>query len=222
MYTFKAMPRPRSLTDKDVASAALAVIDRDGLTGFTMRAVAAELNMATMSIYRYVEDRERLEELVVELLFSQVDVNPPRRCSWRRQLATLVGRVRDILEAHPQVVPFALGHRLTSADGLRLSENVLTILARAGFTAQQIGVANRTLMAYLLGSVQFEHFGPLSATGAALMATLPQEEYPLLSESAHGAQHMTSDQEFRRGLTIVLDGLEASLKRPSHSRAGST
>jgi len=44
---------------------------------------------------------------------------------------------------------------------------------------------------------------------------LPVEDYPLLSQSAHRARHMTSDQEFRRGLAIVLDGLEASLKRPT-------
>src|SRR5476651_2571201 len=54
----RAMPRHRSLTDTDVAVAALAVIDRGGLDAFTMRAVAAELGMATMSIYRYVSNRE--------------------------------------------------------------------------------------------------------------------------------------------------------------------
>src|ERR1700690_3860275 len=108
------MPRPRSLTDTDVATAALAVIDRDGLAAFTMRAVAAELNVATMSLYRYVRDREHLEELVVDLLLSQVDTTLPRRGAWTRQVTTLVERVRDTVRAHPQVVPFALAHRLSS------------------------------------------------------------------------------------------------------------
>src|ERR1700690_3867183 len=128
------MPRPRSLTDTDVAAAALKVIDRGGIAAFTMRAVAEELNMATMSIYRYVSSREQLEELVVEVLFSEVDITPLRRASWRKQVTTLVERVRDVVRAHPQIVLLGLAHRLTSPQGLRLSEAVLTILAEAGFT----------------------------------------------------------------------------------------
>src|ERR1035437_9415708 len=105
MYAVSTMPRPRSLTDTDVAAAALAVIDRGGPAAFTMRAVAAELNMATMSIYRHVSNREQLEALIVEVLFAEVDTTPPRRCSWRRQISALVERVRDAVRAHPQVVP---------------------------------------------------------------------------------------------------------------------
>jgi hypothetical protein len=37
--------------------AALTVIDRDGLDALSMRAVAAELDVGTMSLYRYIIDR---------------------------------------------------------------------------------------------------------------------------------------------------------------------
>jgi AcrR family transcriptional regulator len=71
------MPRPRTLTHAQVASAALAVIDRDGLPALSMRAVAKDLGMSTMALYRYVDDREELEGLVVELVLSAVDTGPP-------------------------------------------------------------------------------------------------------------------------------------------------
>jgi AcrR family transcriptional regulator len=205
------MPRPRSLTDTDVAAAALAVLDRDGLSGFTMRAVAAQLNLATMSIYRYVSNRERLEELIVESLFAEVDTAPPSRASWRRQITVLVERVRNTVRAHPQVVLLGLAHRLTSRQGLRLSEAVLGVLSRAGFTAEQRDVANRVLMVYLIGSIQFEHSGQLSGAGTAVMATLVRNEYPLLAETASRTVRLTTTQEFQRGLSVVLDGLEALL-----------
>jgi hypothetical protein len=48
------MPRPRSLSHDRIAAAALAVIDRRGLAALSMRTVAAELGMGTMSLYRYV------------------------------------------------------------------------------------------------------------------------------------------------------------------------
>ena len=71
------MPRPRSLTPDQLASAALAVLDREGLAGLSMRAVAKELGMSTMALYRYVDDREELEGLVVERVLSAVDTTPP-------------------------------------------------------------------------------------------------------------------------------------------------
>jgi AcrR family transcriptional regulator len=207
------MPRPRSLTPADVAAAALAVLDREGLAGFTMRAVAAELHMATMSIYNYVRSREELEELVIEALLSEVDLTLPRRATWRRQVSILVERVRDVAQAHPQVVPLALPHRLTSAAGLLLSETFLGALARAGFGGQQRERANRILMSYLLGSLQFEHSGQLSAMGSATVARL-SGEYPLVADGAQMARRALPDEEFRIGLAIVLDGLQASLARP--------
>jgi AcrR family transcriptional regulator len=206
------MPRPRSLAPADVAAAALAVIDREGLAAFTMRAVAAELHMATMSIYNYVRSREELEELIVEALLSEVDLALPRRATWRRQVSILVERVRDVALAHPQVVPLALPHRLTSAAGLLLSETFLDVLARAGFAGQQRERANRILMSYLLGSLQFEHSGRLSATGSATVARLSRE-YPLVADGAQMARRASPDEEFRTGLAIVLDGLQASLAR---------
>jgi AcrR family transcriptional regulator len=209
------MPRPRSLTDTDIAYAAIAVIDRDGLIGLNMRAVAAELNIATMSIYRYVASREQLEELIVAVLFSEVDLTPPRRSTWRTQIAALVERVRDKVRAHPEVIPLGLPHRQTSAPSLRLSETVFGILARAGFTASQRELGNRTLVMYLLGSLQLEHYGRLSGAGAAQMANLSREEYPMLWASTHRSRSLTSDQEFRQGLEVVLDGLEALLRIPA-------
>ena len=62
------MPRPRSLTPRRLAQAALGVLDRDGAAGLSMRAIATELRLSTMGLYRYVTDRDDLERLVVDLV----------------------------------------------------------------------------------------------------------------------------------------------------------
>lgn len=208
------MPRPRSLTPAEVAGAALAVIDREGLAGFTMRAVAAELHMATMSLYNYVHSRQELEQLIVETLFSEIDLALPRHATWHKQITVLVERVRNVAKAHPQVVPLVLPHRLTSAPVLRLSETVLGVLARAGFAGQHRERANRILMIYLIGSIQFELTGELSSAGSEAVAKL-SAEYPLAAESARQARRAVPDEEFYQGLAIVLDGLQVSLNRSS-------
>jgi len=52
------------------------------------------------------------------------------------------------------------------------------------------------------------------------MANLSRDKYPLLAETVRQTRHLTTDQEFRTGLNIVLDGLEASLERSSRRKAG--
>jgi AcrR family transcriptional regulator len=211
-YAVKDMPRPRSLTTNRIAAAALAVIDRDGLAALSMRGVAAELGMGTMSLYRYVTDREQLEELVVDLVLSTVDVTRPERAPWPRQVAILVERVRNAVSAHPDVVPLTVTHRHTSRSLQRWAESVLTVLTEAGFTGLHRVIALRTLLSYVIGAIQLEHVGALSGPATAAMANLPPNEFPLLSQTARNAHPISSDEEFRRGLTILLRGL---LRGPS-------
>ena len=200
------MPRPRSLTQTDIATAALAVVDRTGLTSLTMRSVATELGMGTMSLYRYVTDREQLEGLVVDLVLSGVDLAPP--CGdWARQVAVLAERVRAALAAHPAVVPLTLTRRHAAVGTLRFGERILEILTRAGFTGRARVIALRSLLAYVVGAIQQEHLGALSGPGTAALAALPPEDFPYLAENAHAARGVPADEEFRGGLDALLRGL---------------
>jgi AcrR family transcriptional regulator len=207
LYAVGTMPRPRSLTETQIAAAALAVIDRDGLAALTMRAVARELGMGTMSLYRYVDDRDQLEGLVVDLVLGAVDTTPPTGSSWRERVATMVERVRDAVGAHPNVVPLTLTHRQGSPSSLRWGETVLGILTEAGIVGERRVVALRSLVGYLVGAIQLEHLGPLSGDGTRAMATLPGADFPLLAETARQAARVTVDEEFRRGLAVLLNGL---------------
>jgi AcrR family transcriptional regulator len=208
------MPRPRSLTHSGIATAALAAIDRAGLAALSMRAVAAQLGVSTMSLYRYVTDREQLEGLVVDLVLSSVDTTPPVGSSWTKQVAALVERIRDAVGAHPSVVPLILTRRHTSETMLRWFEAILGVLADAGFTGAQRVVALRSLSSYVIGAMQLEHLGPLSGSGTAVMANLPHDGYPLLADTARHAQQLPPDEEFRRGLDVILRGLRPDATLP--------
>ncbi|MFC4507830.1 MULTISPECIES: TetR/AcrR family transcriptional regulator [Streptomyces] len=202
------MPRPRSLTSDQPASAALAVIDRDGLAGLSMRAVAQELGMSTMGLYRYVHDREELERLVVELVLGAVDTEPPDPdASWRERIEAMARRLRDAVSAHPAVVPLTITHRHRSLGVLRWSEAVLTVLTEAGVEGERRVIALRGLISYVIGAIQLEDLGPLSGSGTAAITELPSGEFPLMSETARHARNVGADQEFLGGLAMLLDGL---------------
>ncbi|WP_433198937.1 TetR/AcrR family transcriptional regulator [Nocardia sp. CA-107356] len=201
------MPRPRSLTSPAIAAAAIAVLDRDGLSGLTMRAVAKELRIATMGLYRYVADRDELEVLLVDHLLATIDLTPPKAPDWRDRVTALLDRMRTAICTHPAAVPLVVRHRQSAPASVRWIEAMLTVLTAAGFTGIGRVLAQRTLVAYLLGHLQNEHYGPLSGAGTAAMTRLTPADYPLLTETATDARKVDAETEFRLGIEIVLRGL---------------
>jgi AcrR family transcriptional regulator len=208
------VPRPRSLTTDDLATAALAVIDRDGLPALTMRAVAQELRMATMALYRYVADRDELEILVANRILDPVDISLPPVADWRERAAILLERLRAAASAHPAAIPLTLRHRQSAPASLRWIEAMLTVLTEAGFTGSERVIAQRTIVGFLLGYLQNEHYASLLGAGTAALAQAPADEYPLLAETAARASAMSPADEFRGGTAILLQGLAARLDQP--------
>jgi AcrR family transcriptional regulator len=200
------MPRPRSLTSTQIATAALAVVDRDGLHSLSMRAVAQELGIGTMSLYRYVTARRDIEELIVDLVLQAMDLSMPRGSAGRR-LSMLADRMRAAVSEHPAVVPLLLTHRHSSSSLRRWGETMLTVLTDAGLTGKQRVIAFRAILGYVVGALRVEYLGALSGPGTAALAALPAEEFPILSETAAQAQTIPANEEFRRGFDILLRGL---------------
>ncbi|GHF78478.1 AcrR family transcriptional regulator [Amycolatopsis bartoniae] len=205
------MPRPRSLTPAQLATAALAVLDRDGLEALTMRAVAKELGMGTMSLYRYVDDRAQLEALVVDLVLDLVDLALPRTSAHDR-LVLLAERVREVVGEHSAVVPLLLLHRHTSTASRRWGELVLQTLAEAGLTGRQRVIAFRAYLSYVLGALQTAFYSPLSGAGTVQLST--QDDFPVLAETARAARHIGPEEEFREGLELLLSGLTGAAEAP--------
>jgi AcrR family transcriptional regulator len=204
----QAVPRPRSLTHDKIASAALSVLDREGPGALSMRSVAGELGVGTMSLYRYVDGKEQLETLVVDRVLGAVDLEVPARARWTRCVSLLAERARRAIADHPSIVPLVLLRRHSCEASLCWGEAVLRALSDGGFTGKRRALAFRTLLSYVLGAVQVEHFGALAGRGTVAIAELPRARFPNLAETARHAQRIPEVDEFKSGLSAVLRGLE--------------
>jgi AcrR family transcriptional regulator len=204
------MPRARSLTLPALTEAALRVIDRAGLSGLSMRTVADELGIGTMSLYRYVAGREQLEGLVVEHVAGSIDLALPPRLHWDKRIATLLLRLREALARHPAIIPLLVSRRHIERSSLRLAEALLEALTEAGITGKRRVIALRALLSYSVGALQFQALAPLSGGGTDAMAALPHDQFPLLAETARAARRVTPHEEFQRGLELLLRGLRDS------------
>lgn len=204
------MPRARSLTLTVIADAALRVLDAEGVAGLSMRTVAGELGIGTMSLYRYVSDRDQLEAVIVERVLGGIDFKLTPRLRWDKRIRTLLERMRATVAEHPELIPLVVSRRHMERSSLQLGEALLEALTEAGFAGRRRAVALRALLGYTIGALQFQHLGPLAGPGTQQIAKLPEAQYPLLAETARSAQQLSAEEEFRGGLDLLLRGLGAS------------
>ncbi|WP_067815821.1 TetR/AcrR family transcriptional regulator [Actinomadura kijaniata] len=208
------MPAPRKFTHQQLQAAALELIDQEGLTGLTMRALATRLGTGPMTIYNYVDGREGLERLVTSAVMAQAHWPDDPSGDWRTRVKAIAEAIWRAVRAHPNAIPLILTARSLDEDALVPTEALLQALADSGRSGADLLAAFRVVSGFIAGFAQAELTGPLVAGRdaeaiTARMADLPARRFPRLIETAHAA---TGDPqaEFHSGLKILLAGLDAS------------
>jgi AcrR family transcriptional regulator len=95
-------PRPRH-TRQDVALAAVAIADADGIDRVTFRAVAARLGVGVMSLYTYVPDKQALVYDMVGEVVAELRLPEPTG-DWRADMHRMANEQRALLHRHPWLV----------------------------------------------------------------------------------------------------------------------
>jgi AcrR family transcriptional regulator len=208
------MGRPARFSRADLQREALALVDRHGVAGLSMRALAARLGTGAMTLYNHVAHREDLELLVVEAVLGAVEWPRRRRRDWRDAVRDVAVALWRAVRTHPQVIPLILTRRSRSPAVFAASEALLAALARGGRTGEDLLVAFRSVQALIMGFAQVELAGALSRAAGERPQTvirrfraLPRERYPHLIEIATAAMTSEAEAEFRAGLEALLAGL---------------
>ena len=207
------------LSRERIAATALELLDREGLEALSMRRLAEELCVGTMTLYRYFRDKEELLDAVVDATVP-VDLPDLPEGTWRERIAELLRYVRLGMTRHPGLVSLRLDRPFLSPGGARFTELTLQILRDGGFTREEAVSAYRALFSYTLGFVYFFRFAGEEGSAARRAAqqevrrgleALPEEEFPAMTESAaeFGAT-VAAESQFDYGLERLLDGLEAA------------
>lgn len=207
------MGRPQRFTTADIEAAALAVIDRDGTAGLTMRAVARELGTGAMTLYNYVDDPAALEALVVDRVLRDATPLPAPTADWRADVSAIAEAVWRAVRPHPHVIPLILARRSRSALFTDTAEALLAGLARSGRQGADLLVAFRAVATLATSFAMTELAGPLTTSREDPDAvidrfrSLPRDRYPHLIAIAEAARTSEPEAEFRAGLAALVDGL---------------
>lgn len=213
MAGVKQQPKQQRLSRDRILGVALETVEEEGLDALSMRRLAQRLDVWPMSIYRYFRDKDELLDALAESAAVGLAV-PSARASWRNQMKALLHEARRVLG--PDLAS-RLPRAIVSPGLLRLSEAGLSILEQAGFDEQQSARAWRALLSYTFGFPSTSMTGDAARRTRAAIAALPEDGFPALHAAANQlASVLAADDEFDRGLDIVLDGLS---KTGSPSRA---
>jgi TetR/AcrR family tetracycline transcriptional repressor len=156
----------RGLSLDRIVTATLELVDEQGIGAATMRAVSSRLGVRSMSLYRYVQDRDELFDAVVERIVNELGDDPEVQLrpvdGWRPYLTGMAHGVRRYARAHPHAFPLVATRPPTAPwvnpplRSLRWVEAMLTGLAAEGFSDEQVLFTYRTFNSFLLGYLLLE------------------------------------------------------------------
>jgi AcrR family transcriptional regulator len=221
-------PARETLSREQIVQAALATLDEEGLAGLSMRKLAAKLGAGATSLYWHVQTKDDLIDLVIDQIYGEVDVPDPELAGWRNGALLFAHSLRAAVLRHPWLPEIVYTRPSLGPNAMAIGSRGVVLFGTAGFTGRDVDQAMSTLMSYVLGSVSSEAAVRTVArkTGQSIEEwtgdVLEQArgvlgDHPEMQESvqrwAGRDPNAVYNETFTFGLDIILDGLEARLKK---------
>lgn len=145
-----------------VLSAALGLVDREGLSALSMRRTGAELGVEAMALYRYAAGKDALLDGLVEALYAELEEElaaSEESPEWRDELHRIAAATYRVALGHPHVAPLLATRMLAvplarrPLPVLRDHERILALLNRAGLDEDATVSAFRAVSGWVLGCI---------------------------------------------------------------------
>ena len=236
--TYGGLMARETLSREQIVTAALDLLDAEGLEGMNMRALGKRLNSAATAVYWHVGSREGLIALAADRAWAEVDLPDPAEVGWRTAASEMATSEYAMLTRHLWLVQAFGSYQLYGPGKARHDDHSIAVYEAAGFVGAEADQATSAVFTFVLGNAL-----GLAATASftrklgrdggdvhALMQASRAEVVELaaqfprlrarfeLPSAGYGSAPRGS---FAFGLQAVLDGLEARLAARATSDASS-
>ncbi|KUL48355.1 GntR family transcriptional regulator [Streptomyces sp. NRRL F-4489] len=215
-----------ALTLGRIVRAAVAIADTEGPAAVSMRRVAADLGVATMSLYRHVADKDDLVTRMMDSVMAEHPLPAEPPADWRAAIEVAARQLWALFRRHPWLAPaLSVTRPQLISSALPYSEWMLTTLHAHGLDLHTAFTAHLTLFNYTRGiAVNLEaereaeaHSGLdseewMDTQEPALLEILAAGRFPALSRLAAAGYDFDLDALFEFGLQRLLDGLAALIE----------
>ncbi|MFE6758439.1 TetR/AcrR family transcriptional regulator [Streptomyces sp. NPDC057684] len=203
-----ARPRKPLLSRDRIVTAALSLVDAEGLAAVSTRRLAAELGVSGPSLYNHFRTKDQILEAVADSVSAQVDLSmfdPANGRDWRTSLHDWAVSYRAALLEHPNIVPVLAQGPGRRPAGLRLADAVFGSMVDAGWPPAQATSIGALMRYFVTGSALGSFAGGFVDDETAY----DPADYPHLGQ-AHllaDRQELIDERAFETGLRALLDGL---------------
>jgi AcrR family transcriptional regulator len=216
---------------QEIVAAAVRIADAEGVDAVSMRRLADELGVATMTPYTHVESKDELIDLMRDAVAAEMLLPEPIPDDWREALRAIAHRTKAAFEAHPWSLDTASRRPRARINRLRHIEQSVEIMVRLE-VAPQTGRAilmsiddyvigyclRKRLRQRMLDSLDPEDKEALHSFGdpdPEVAAALSAGELPLVKKiTGRRGNHpfgVPPDSGFEPGLEWLLDGIEGTV-----------
>ncbi|MEH1127466.1 TetR/AcrR family transcriptional regulator C-terminal domain-containing protein [Micromonospora sp. CPCC 206061] len=215
-----------AVTLEGIVQAAVRIADTEGIAALSMRRVAADIGVPTMSLYRYVPSKEDLILRMVDAVFAE-DPLPEPAPHWRTSLEDLCHLQWAICRRHPWVARrVSITRPMAVPNGMAHTEAALRALEGTGLDRATMVHAAVTIAGHVVGAamhleqeVEAEQDSGLSneewyeAQDLTLGRLLASGRFPMLASLDDIPDFdLNLDIIFELGLRLLLDGLAAMIE----------
>jgi AcrR family transcriptional regulator len=206
----------------DLVDTAVTIADADGLDALSMRRIAREMGMGTMSLYWYLDGKEDLLDLMFDHLMGGQLLEEAEFVDWRTGLSAIAHRSRRVYEAHPWLINVMGGHRADGPNVIRHIDQSLRVTDGLGLAIEQRIVMLNVIDDFVVGRLR-RHAAEQERAGSVgeppeewLAANRPfvdrliaEEGLDRLGQLLDHLPVVDDVDLFDEGLGVVLDGLAA-------------
>jgi AcrR family transcriptional regulator len=220
-------PKP-GLSVEEIVRAAIKVADAEGMAALSMRRVAEELGVGTMSLYTYVPAKAELFELMVDAAIGEA--TPPDAEDWRGWLEQFARDGLAGYRRHPWMLRVPWSRGLLGPNQTAALESLLRTISGSGLAEGEWMAAVQLVVGYVRGvaqnaldASQLEQASGMSdeqwwtEVGPLHDKYVDANRFPMLVSLFASEDWETWVDPFEFGLQRVLDGIEAFVKSRSDS-----
>jgi AcrR family transcriptional regulator len=151
------MARPSTHSKDDFVTAAMAIVDAEGLDALSFRRLGDEMGVSHTAVHNYFENKTALvDELIGQMMSELPDGPPPDDLSVRGRLMWFARRTRAIIKSHPRLAAALVSTTGMATASASSSAAAVAILEEGGLEGSDLVQAYLILEGYLFGWLIFE------------------------------------------------------------------
>ena len=135
----------------EIVTAAVRIADAEGVDAVSMRRLADELGVATMTPYTHVASKDELLDLMRDAVAAEMLLPEPLPEDWRAALRAIADRTRAAFEAHPWSLDATPRRPRARINRLRHVEQSIGIVRRLGLSPETSRAVLLSIDDYVIG-----------------------------------------------------------------------